>query len=174
MEGLGGKENKRQVCLSLQGRPVKTSGADEKARPPESSLAIRGSHRGSLPRVERQHHRRACDSVTLPLWPALSGDTLEGPGPGKGRGQEARKHHRGSEEKQSYCPYLPTDNQNEGWGERFLGGTAGSSEGQRLWPHPWSSLMNSKAVPTLGKLKALLISAYFVGFYMSGDEFYFI
>lgn len=173
MEGLGGKENKRQVCLSLQ-RPVKTSGADEKARPPESSLAIRGSHRGSLPRVERQHHRRACDSVTLPLWPALSGDTLEEPGPGRGGGRKPGNTTGEVKKSKAIVLISPLITKMRDGERRFLGGMAGSSEGQRLWPHPWSSLMNSKAVPTLGKLKALLISAYFVGFYMSRDEFYFI
>lgn len=50
---------------SLHWRPVKTNGADEKARPPEDSLAIRRSHQAvSRGRVQSQrHHHRASDSV---------------------------------------------------------------------------------------------------------------
>lgn len=66
----------------------------------------------------------ATKSLWLSGWPAqlhswdfaaCSGDIRHprrgGTWTGKGGGQEARKHHIGSEEKQSHWPYLPADNQ---------------------------------------------------------------
>lgn len=177
MPGRQGKQ-----ASSPQGRPVKTKGADEKARPPESSLAIRCSHRVCLPRVRASATTdRACDSVAgllphsgdkLPR----SGDNLEGLGQGRGEGRKPA--NTTGEVKKSKAivliyPLITVMKDGErrpGEGTEKSTGFKVSARASQL--HFCFGRINPKTVPTLWKLKDSLISTYFVAFYRSGDEFY--
>ena len=121
---MGAPHRQGKQASSPQGPPVKTNGAGVKARPPESSLAIRCSHRGCLPRVEASVTTdRGCDSVASLLPHSETALPLRGHTPGAWRGEGRKPENSTGEVKKSEAIVLiyPLITNNERWGEASQG-----------------------------------------------------